>query len=86
MKVVPDFHVELRYDVTNHRDGVKRPKIVTYYLAELEASTAIILSEEHRDFKWLGLDEAVNLCGFEDMAKAFRTCNDKIGQMSNSSK
>ncbi len=29
MKVVPDFQVELRYNVTNHRDGIQRPKIVT---------------------------------------------------------
>ena len=55
MKVVPDFQVELRYNVTNHRDGIQRPKIVTYYLAELEPSTEIVMSEEHQDFKWLNL-------------------------------
>ena len=55
MKVVPDFQVELRYNVTNHRDGIQRPKIVTYYLAELGPSTEIVMSEEHQDFKWLNL-------------------------------
>jgi hypothetical protein len=82
MKVVADFQVELRYDVTNHRDGVQKPKLVTYYLAELEPSTPIILSDEHQAFKWLNLDEAINLCGFEDMSKALRTCHERIGQMS----
>jgi bis(5'-nucleosidyl)-tetraphosphatase len=59
----------------------QRPKLVTYYLAELDQSTAIRMSDEHQDFKWLGLEEAIRLCGFQDMAEAFRTCEKKISEL-----
>ena len=80
LKIVPHFQIQLRYEVTNFRDGHQKPKIVTYYLAELEPTVEIIMSAEHQAFKWLGLEEAVELCGFEDMAEAFRTCHEKISE------
>ena len=81
MKVVKDFKIELHYDVTSHKDRIKRPKLVTYYLAELEPTTEIKMSHEHQDFKWLKVDEAAKLCGFKDLGDAFRTCLDKIEQV-----
>lgn len=81
MKVVKDFKIELHYDVTGHKDGVKRPKLVTYYLAELEPSTEIKMSHEHQDFKWLTAEEAAKLCGFKDLGDAFRKCLEKIERL-----
>lgn len=81
MKIVQDFKVELHYEVIHHLDKVQRSKIVTYFLAELDPATEIKLSHEHQDFKWLSLIDAVALCGFEDMAKAFRSCHEKINQL-----
>ncbi len=83
LKVVPDFKVELNYRVTSHRDGVNRPKIITYWLAELlnPEQNQVKVSEEHTAFEWLPCQEAIDLQGFEDMAKAFRQCQDKLDQL-----
>ena len=77
---IPDFS----YEVTSHRDGVKRPKVVIYWLGKLRnpGTTEVILSDEHRDFKWLDIDSASKLAKFEDMKKALRHCQDRIDGVS----
>lgn len=73
-----DFKVELNYDVFSYKHGgVKKSKIVTYWLAELKNPTlnVVQLSDEHLAFKWLPLEPAIELSGFKDMAKAFRKCH-----------
>ena len=78
-KVIPDFKCELRYNVTNHRDGIERPKIVTYWCAEMvDLKTEITMSDEHQNFKWLQLDEAKQLSGFNDFNECLDTCEEKI--------
>lgn len=78
-----DFKVELNYMVTSHRDGVNRPKIVTYWLAELmnPQKNEVKMSEEHQDFKWLPLQEAMDLNGFKDQNEAFKKCEAKIASL-----
>lgn len=74
LKVVPDFSVVLKYSVKN------KPKIVTYWLAELidPRENDVKLSREHEDYKWLLLNEAMALSGFEDLNEAFKKCHEKI--------
>ncbi len=86
LRVIPDFKVEVKYNVTSRRDGINRPKIVTYWLAELKNSkeNEVKMSDEHQAFKWLSLNEAVELCseqGFKDMSQAFQHCHDKIEEL-----
>jgi bis(5'-nucleosidyl)-tetraphosphatase len=83
LRVVLDFKVELNYMVTSHRDGVNRPKIVTYWLAELmnPQKNEVKMSEEHQDFKWLPLQEAMDLNGFKDQNEAFKKCEAKIASL-----
>ena len=78
-KVIPNFKCELRYNVTNHRDGKERPKIVTYWCAEMvNLKTEITMSDEHQNFKWLQLNEAKQLSGFHDFNECLDTCEEKI--------
>lgn len=74
LKIVPDFKIELRYQVRN------KPKVTTYWLAELlEPKTNLVkMSEEHQDFKWLSLEEAKSLSGFTDFNQALDKCQAQI--------
>ena len=83
LKVVNDFKIELRYNVTNHRDGKIREKLSTYWLAELLKPTenTVVMSDEHQDFKWLSLNEAKNLSGFKDFNEALDECHAKIKEI-----
>ncbi|CAG4947765.1 unnamed protein product [Colias eurytheme] len=45
-----------------------KPKEVIYWLAKLiNPETPVKLSDEHQDFKWLPLQQAQELSGFDDM-------------------
>ena len=78
-KMVRDFKVETHYKVKSWKDGIVRPKIVTYYLAELTCpDTPVKLSEEHTEFKWLSSKESVEIGGFDNMADIFNQCDEKI--------
>lgn len=68
------------YEVTSHRDGVRRPKVVTYWLGKLRnpGNTEVTLSDEHQDFKWLEIDAACKMAKFENMKKALRRCQERI--------
>ena len=64
-KILPEFEITLNYTVNNH------PKRVVYWLGELcDNDTAIRLSDEHQDYKWLNLNAAKQLAGYEDLRKA----------------
>ena len=70
LDIFDDIKAELNYEV---KYGNKyRPKVVVYWLAKLlNYEDSVVLSEEHQDFKWLSLDEARELSGFEDLKKVF---------------
>ena len=81
-RVVPDFKCELNYNVTSHRDGINRPKLVTYWCAELiDFNRKPILSEEHQDFKWLALQEAKQQSGYKDFNECLDKCEAKINTL-----
>ena len=82
--VVPDFKVEAKYQVRSHLDGIVRPKVVTYFLAKMNKDDAdvVTLSEEHTDFKWLSMEESLNIGGFDNMRDIFRQCQAKATEMS----
>ncbi len=52
---------------------------MTYWLARMvECDDKVRLSDEHQDFRWLGLNEAMELSGFPDMANCLQSFNDKL--------
>ncbi|WAR00338.1 AP4A-like protein [Mya arenaria] len=62
-----DFQSVLNYKV---RD---KPKKVVYWLAELRRDcldTEVKLSDEHTDYKWLKIKDAMEYAGYEDMKKS----------------
>ena len=73
LKVFTEIKEELRYEAFG------APKIVTYWLARLtKYDDEVVLSDEHQDFRWLGLGEAMELSGFPDMAKCLQSFSDKL--------
>ncbi|XP_053304647.1 bis(5'-nucleosyl)-tetraphosphatase [asymmetrical] [Spea bombifrons] len=61
-RLVDGFRKELKYNVN------QKPKTVVYWLAELnDSNVEVKLSDEHQDFRWLGLGEACQYAGYEDM-------------------
>ena len=71
--VMEGFKRTLRYQ------AFKKPKRVEYWLAELnDPQTEVKLSHEHRDFKWLGLEEAVTYAQFPDMQGVYREAHQFI--------
>ncbi|XP_028914948.1 bis(5'-nucleosyl)-tetraphosphatase [asymmetrical] [Ornithorhynchus anatinus] len=67
LTLIEGFKSELSYVAWN------KPKTVTYWLAEVNDFDAEIrLSDEHRAYRWLGLEEACKLAGFEDMERSLR--------------
>ena len=73
LKVFSEIKQELRYEAFG------APKIVTYWLARLvEYDDKVLLSDEHQDFRWLGLNEAIELSGFPDMANCLKNFSDML--------
>jgi len=70
IKVIEDFRKELYYTVR------EKPKTVVYWLAELvDNKTPIILSDEHKDFKWVDLEEARKLGDYVDFQNLLKECD-----------
>lgn len=62
LKVYENCKKTLQYIVNG------KPKTVHYWLAELvNPNASVILSDEHQDLKWLGLQAACELAGFTEM-------------------
>ena len=81
-RVISDFKCELNYKVNNRRDGKQRPKVVTYWVAEMiNPNSEVTLSNEHQAFKWLPIKEAIELSGFEDFSKCLEDCESKINSL-----
>ena len=67
LKVVEDFRKELHYEVN------QKPKTVIYWLAKLvDPTTTVRLSHEHKDFKWVKLEEACQLADYLDLQSVLR--------------
>uniref|UniRef100_A0A7R9ECF5 Bis(5'-nucleosyl)-tetraphosphatase [asymmetrical] n=1 Tax=Timema monikensis TaxID=170555 RepID=A0A7R9ECF5_9NEOP len=64
-----DFQKALHYKAHG------KPKIVTYWLAELkDSSTPVKLSHEHQAYDWFVLDKACEVGGFDDTKELLRAC------------
>ncbi|XP_061071927.1 bis(5'-nucleosyl)-tetraphosphatase [asymmetrical] [Conger conger] len=67
LRLVEGFLSQLRYQVQG------QPKDVLYWLAELrDPDTAVVLSEEHQDYRWAGLEEACSLARYREMQGTLR--------------
>lgn len=56
-----------------------KPKTVTYWLAQLiNKDVSVQLSSEHQAYKWLNLNEACELSGYEDMAELLKKCHEFV--------
>ena len=63
-KFIEDSQQTLKYNVPPNN----REKTVVYWLAELTNNDAkIVLSNEHKDFKWVNLQNAFDLIPYPDM-------------------
>ena len=70
-----NFKRELNYDVNG------RPKRVVYWLAQLkDPNSAIILSDEHTEYKWLPLNEENELRQYADMYGLYREAEQFISE------
>ena len=78
LKIIEDSKIEMNYTLTKR--GRTWPKSLTYWLAELlePAENNVKLSNEHQDFKWLPLQEAKDICGFNDFIEALDKCHAMI--------
>lgn len=55
-----------------------KPKAVIYWLAKLKnPEQEITLSDEHQDLKWLSLQQAQDISGFEDMKQLLAEFHEK---------
>lgn len=56
-----------------------QPKCVVYWLAKLKnPDKSVTLSNEHQDLKWLPLDKAQELSGYQDMNNLLAEFHEKI--------
>ena len=73
LAVHDNMKIELNYEVEG------KPKTTIYWLAKLiDPLTAVKLSDEHQDFKWLQLGDACEFVAFPDMQEALRKCHEYI--------
>ncbi|KAM3956700.1 purine phosphoribosyltransferase family protein Apf [Aphomia sociella] len=64
LEIYKDISKMLHYNVKG------KPKVVVYWLAKLkDPQKEVKLSNEHQDLKWLPVQQAQDLSGFEDMKK-----------------
>ncbi|CDJ40909.1 bis(5'-nucleosyl)-tetraphosphatase (asymmetrical), putative [Eimeria tenella] len=74
LKVLSSFWRDLRYEARG------KPKQSRYFLAVLEnPETPIKISDEHAEYRWVGLKEAQQLSGFEDMQQLLSEANGGTG-------
>ncbi|KAH3837608.1 bis(5'-nucleosyl)-tetraphosphatase [asymmetrical]-like [Dreissena polymorpha] len=70
--VVDGFKYVLNYEVRG------KPKRVEYWLAEFTGQTEVKLSNEHTEYKWLELKEALEFAKYEDLKKSLTEADEFI--------
>lgn len=76
MQIHKDITKSLSYEVKG------KPKVVTYWLAKLKnPEHPVKLSDEHQDLKWLPLQQAQEISGFEDMKQLLAEFNEKAKKL-----
>lgn len=73
LTVFDDFRTELHYEVRG------KPKTVIYWLSEVkDPHSAVKLSNEHTDYKWLQFAEALEYAQYTDMKQALTAADNFI--------
>ncbi|XP_046970022.1 bis(5'-nucleosyl)-tetraphosphatase [asymmetrical] [Vanessa cardui] len=76
LEIYKDISKTLNYQVKG------KPKAVVYWLAQVkDPDQNVTLSDEHQDFKWLPLEQAQEISGFEDMKKLLAEFHEKALKM-----
>ncbi|XP_059059665.1 bis(5'-nucleosyl)-tetraphosphatase [asymmetrical] [Achroia grisella] len=72
LEVFKDVTKTLHYKVNG------KPKVVVYWLAKLKnPQKEVTLSDEHQDLKWLPVQQAQDISGYDDMKKLLAEFNEK---------
>ncbi|KAL4720787.1 hypothetical protein ACJJTC_001376 [Scirpophaga incertulas] len=72
LEVYKDISKTLKYNVNG------KPKVVVYWLAKLRDPTKkVTLSQEHQDLRWLTLDQAQEISGYDDMNQVLADFHEK---------
>ena len=70
---ITDFRKELHYVVRN------KSKTVVYWLAELiDPVTPVTMSHEHKDYRWLMIEDACKIAQFSDMQDLLLECDNYL--------
>lgn len=79
IKIVDGF--SFSYDYTFHAGSLKIKKLVKMYLAYyLEGD--VVISHEHKSFKWSTVDEAMNILRFDNIKRQLREAETFLAQSS----
>ena len=73
LKIHPDKKIELKYDVRG------RMKTVVYFVGEVTSNKEVVLSKEHTEYKWLGIEDACQYAKYKDMQGALREVHVYVG-------
>ncbi|CAG9795569.1 unnamed protein product [Diatraea saccharalis] len=72
LQIYKEISKSLEYKVKD------KPKVVVYWLARLkDPQTEVKLSDEHQDFKWLALEQAQEISGYNDMNQLLAEFHEK---------
>ena len=77
IKIVEDFTV--RYDYSFYAGGLEIKKLVKMFLAYYLGGD-VVISHEHKRFKWLTFDEAMNILKFENIKRQLRQAESFLTQ------
>ncbi|MDE1827788.1 MAG: NUDIX domain-containing protein [Candidatus Micrarchaeota archaeon] len=78
VEFLPHFKEEIRYFV---RKGKRKiPKLVTLFLAKMGGGK-VKISHEHKAYKWLDLDGALELNTFKDLERHLRRMFEYVGRL-----
>lgn len=75
LKIYEDCHETLRYEVNG------KPKTVKYWLALLKDPENVKLSNEHQNWKWAELEEAIKIAEYAEMGALLRKFQSYINNL-----
>ena len=73
LKIHPNKKIELKYEVRG------KMKTVVYFVGEVVGDKEVVLSREHTEYKWLGIEKACMYAKYEDMQGALREVHEFVG-------
>ena len=77
IKIVEDF--TFSYDYSFYAGGLEIKKLVKMFLAYYLGGD-VVISHEHKRFKWLTFDEAMNILKFENIKRQLRQAESFLTQ------